>query len=535
MVGTLFFGDNLDVLRNHIADHSVDLIYLDPPFNSDASYNVLFKAPDGKGSQSQITAFEDSWHWCQASEVALDEVVNSGRTEAANMLLAMKKLLRESDMMAYLAMMSVRLIELHRTLKDTGSIYLHCDPTASHYLKIIMDAIFSPGHYVNEIIWKRYGAHNDAGQGSKHFGRVHDTILFYSKSDRRHWTPLFRPLDEHYAAATYRLVDEATGERFTTTPLTGPGGAENGNPVFDWNGHIRAWRYNRHRMQALHDEGRLHYSRTGYARQKLYLKDSKGVPLQSIWTDVVSLSGAHRERLNFATQKPLALLERIVSASSRPGDMVLDPFCGCGTSVHAAHRLERRWIGIDITPLAVDLISRRLNAAFPGIALDVRGIPRDLDGARALWRRDTHLFQLWAVSLVDAQPYRDGKKGADGGIDGLVYFKPDGKVTRAAIVSVKGGSNVGVGQIRDLRGTIERLSEPMGIFVTLTPPTARMEKEAAAAGLYDTGHQKVPRLQILTVGQLLAGRKPRIPFGHSVTYKRAERDAGTGSQQDFDL
>ena len=535
MGGTLYFGDNLDVLRNHIDDRSVDLIYLDPPFNSAASYNVLFKAPDGKGSQSQITAFEDTWHWCEASEVAYDEVLRSSRTEAANMLLAMRKLLRETDMMAYLAMMTVRLIELHRALTDTGSIYLHCDPTASHYLKIIMDAIFSPGQYVNEIIWKRYGAHNDAGQGSKHFGRVHDTILFYSKTDRRRWTPLFKPLDAAYAAQTYRHVDAVTGERFTTTPLTAPGGAENGNPVYEWNGHIRAWRYNRERMQALHDEGRLQYSRTGYPRQKLHLSRSKGVPVQSIWNDITSLSGTHRERMNYATQKPLSLLDRIISASSEAGDMVLDPFCGCGTTVHAAQRLGRRWTGIDITPLAVDLIARRLNGAFPGIVLDIRGIPRDLDGARELSRRDKHLFQLWAVSLVDAQPYRDGRRGADGGIDGLIYFKPDGKTARAAIVSVKGGAHVGVGQIRDLRGTIERLREPMGIFVTLTPPTAQMEKEAAAAGLYDTGHQKVPRLQIITVGQLLAGTKPRIPFGHALSYRRADRETQSAQQVELGL
>ena len=226
----------------------------------------------------------------------------------------------------------------------------------------------------------------------------------------------------------------------------------------------------------------------------------------------------------------MALLERIIAASTDPGEIVLDPFCGCGTAVHAAQRLRRRWLGIDVTPLAINLIGRRLNDAFPEIAFNVRGIPRDMDGARELALRDKHLFQLWCVDLVDAQPFRNGQKGADGGIDGLIYFKANDKDTKAAIVSVKGGLNVGVAQIKDLRATMERTGEPLGVFLTLTPPTRPMEKEAASAGTYETGHHRIPRIQILTIEQLLAGRRPRIPFGHTVSYRRTRRETSRETQ-----
>jgi adenine specific DNA methylase Mod len=287
MPGSLYYGDNLGVLREHVRDESVDLIYLDPPFNSNATYNVLFKAPSGQQSQAQIEAFEDTWHWGTEAEAAFLDVLRNARyPDAGAMLQAMRSFLSENDMMAYLAMMAVRMIELHRVLKPAGSLYLHCDPTASHYLKVLLDAVFGPTRFVNEIVWKRYGAHNDVGQGSKHYGRVQDTILFYSKTDERKWTQLFTPLDPAYVESTYRGVDLVTGRRFMTTPLTGPGGAEKGNPVYDWNGHTRAWRYNKTTMQRLHDEGRLYYSRTGYPRQKFYLDESKGVPVQAVWTDI---------------------------------------------------------------------------------------------------------------------------------------------------------------------------------------------------------------------------------------------------------
>jgi adenine specific DNA methylase Mod len=524
VANALYYGDNLAVLRDNIATESVDLVYLDPPFNSQATYNLLFKSPGGVDSQAQIEAFEDTWHWNASAESAFDEVMTSGNTHAADLLRAMRSFLSENDLMAYLAMMAIRLIELRRVLKPTGSLYLHCDPTASHYLKLIMDAAFGPTNFVNEIVWKRYGAHNDVGQGSKHYGRVQDTILFYSKSDARKWNQLFVPLDASYVESTYRGVDP-DGRRYTTTPLTGPGGAENGNPVFEWRGHTRAWRYSKETMQRLHDEGKLYYSKTGYPRQKFYLEESKGVPVQTIWTDIASLSGAHAERLGYPTQKPIALLERIISASSNEGDTVLDPFCGCGTAIHAAQKLGRSWVGIDVTHLAISLIERRLKDAFPGIAFEVHGTPKDLEGARDLATRDKYQFQWWAVSLVEAQPFAGKKKGADGGIDGLIYFRSDAKTTERAVVSVKGGDNVGVPMIRDLKGVMDREKAPIGVFLTLAPATRPMETEAASAGFYELGGRRYPRLQIITIEQALAGKKPAIPLiDTGAAFKRATRE-----------
>ena len=523
-VNKLFYGDNLDVLRDHIASDSVDLIYLDPPFNSNANYNILFKSKTGDGSDAQIEAFEDTWHWNDKAEQAFDEVARSGNTKAFDLLNAMRGFLGDNDMMAYLAMMAVRLIELHRVLKPTGSLYLHCDPTASHYLKLLLDGVFGPINFVNEIIWKRYGAHNDVGQGSRHYGRVHDTILFYSKTPDRKWQQLFMPLDPAYIASTYRS-DDGDGRKYATTPLTGPGGAEKGNPVFEWNGHTRAWRYSKDTIQRLHDEGKLHYSKTGYARQKLYLTDSKGVPVQTMWSDIPALVGSNSERLGYPTHKPLALLERIIAASCPEDGIVLDPFCGCGTAVHAAQKLGRQWIGIDVTHLAISLIEKRMKDAFPGIEFTVEGTPKDLASAQDLAERDKYQFQWWAVSMVDALPFGGKKKGADGGIDGIIYFKPDGKKTEKALVSVKGGNNVSVTMIRDLHSAMEREKSPIGVFICAVMPTGPMIKEAAAVGRFeDAWGRTYPRLQIITLAELFQGKKPDMPFVDPACVKRAKRE-----------
>ena len=266
-------------------------------------------------------------------------------------------------MKSYLIMMAVQLMEMRRILKETGSIYLHCDPTASHYLKMLMDAVIGRNLFRNEIQWRRYRTHNDVGQGSRHYGRVHDILLFYSKAEKPTWNQVFVPLDKEYVEKTYRRVEEQTGRRFTTTPMTGPGGESKGNPVFEWNGHVRAWRYSRETVERLDKEGRLYYSRTGYPRRKLYLDESRGSPVQDVWEDIRSLSGAHKERVGYPTQKPLALLERIIRASSNDGDTVLDPFCGCATALVVSEKLGRHWVGIDLSSLAVNLFLSRLQEA----------------------------------------------------------------------------------------------------------------------------------------------------------------------------
>ncbi|CAA2101854.1 Modification methylase MboII [Methylobacterium bullatum] len=527
MANKLFYGDNLSVLRKSIADESIDLVYLDPPFNSDANYNVLFRAPGGEQSAAQIEAFQDTWHWTtEGSERAFDEVMSGQSSDAAIMLRAMRSALGESDTMAYLAMMAVRLIELHRVLKPTGSLYLHCDPTASHYLKILVDAIFGGDRFVNEIIWKRYGAHNDVGQGSRHYGRVQDTILFYSKTKNRTWNQLYTPQTKEYIEERFTYKD-TDGRRYTDTPLTGPGGAEKGNPVFEWNGHTRAWRISKQTMQELHDAGQLHYTKTGYVRGKLYLDQTKGVPVQSIWTDIASLSGKMPERLDYPTQKPVALLERIIATSTNPGDVVLDPFCGCGTAVHAAQKLGREWVGIDVTHLAVGLIERRLVAAFPGLQFQVIGVPHDYAGARDLALRDKHEFQKWITGKIGAQPYKGGRKGMDRGIDGYLHFRDADKRPQFAIVSVKGGGHKS-GDVRDLKGTLEREKAALGLFLTLNEPTREMNREAAAAGFYETGGMKFPKVQILTAAQIIGGAQPKVPFSFTEGFKKAARETGGG-------
>jgi adenine specific DNA methylase Mod len=358
---------------------------------------VLLKAPSGKGSQAQIEAFGDTWHWNEHAELAFDEVMHSGNAEAANMLKAMRSFLGENDMMAYLAMMAVRLIELHRVLKKTGSIYLHCDPTASHYLKVLMDSVFGPDHFQTEIIWKRSSAHSDTKQGRQQHGRIHDTILFYSKSAEWKWTPIYTAYDPEYTQSFYKYVEAETGRRYRLGDITGPGGAAKGNPEYEVMGVTRFWRYSKDKMNELIKAGRIIQTRPGAVpAYKRYLDEMPGVPLQDVWTDLNPIGAQATERLGYPTQKPLALLERIIASSSDEGDLVLDPFCGCGTAVHAAQKLNRQWIGIDITHLAIGLIERRLKDAFPEIKFEVHGTPKDFAGAENLAQRDKYQFQWWA-------------------------------------------------------------------------------------------------------------------------------------------
>lgn len=540
---TLFYGDNLRILQEHIADESVDLIYLDPPFNSNANYNVLFKTPDGVQSQSQIEAFEDTWHWNIAAEAAYDAVLKSGNSDAANMLAAMRSFLGTNDMMAYLAMMAVRLLELHRVLKPTGSLYLHCDPTASHYLKLLLDAVFGATNFRNEIVWKRTTTHSD----SKTWSKVADCIFFYTKGAQFTWNTPREPHSDEYKASKYRHVDDE-GRIFRLDNMLSP--SPRPNMTYDWRGYPsppKGWRYSRETMARLDDEGRIWYplhsdgsfDTSKRPQLKRYLDEMAGGVMGTIWTDISPLNSQAQERLGYPTQKPLALLERILAASSNEGDVVLDPFCGCGTTVHAAQKMGRRWIGIDVTHLAVGLIKRRLTEAFPMADFQVLGTPQDVAAAQALADADKHQFQLWALSMLDnAVPYKGGKKGADGGVDGYVFFQVPSEggagsktETGKAIVSVKGGG-VQDSHVKDLITTIDHEKAQMGLFVTLKPPTKPMITRAAAAGFYEAGGKTYPRVQILTIEELFDGKRPQMPWLDPSVFKKAKKeqqDSGQGT------
>lgn len=527
VANALFYGDNLDVLRAQFPDGCVDLVYLDPPFNSNANYNILFRSPTGSDADAQVEAFKDSWHWNDVAEDAFDQVMQSGHARAFDLLAAFRSAIGTNDMMAYLAMMAIRLIELHRVLKPEGSLYLHCDPTASHYLKLLLDAVFGAERFRNEITWKRTTAHSDGAR----YGRNTDTILYYAKGARPCWNPQFIPYDAAYAAR-FRHRDP-DGRMWMDDNLTAKG-LSGGGYHYVYKGVASYWRMPVETMERLDREGRLHFTRTGGIRLKRYLDEARGVPVQALWADIPALNSQAQERMRYPTQKPIALLERIIAASSDPGDLVLDPFCGCGTAVHAAQKLGRRWAGIDVTHLAIDLIEKRMRAAFPDVALRVEGTPRDRASADDLARRDPYQFQWWVVAMIDAVPCGGRRrKGADGGIDGIIYFRPERRAVARALVSVKGGERVGVGAVRDLHSAMERERAPIGVIVTRTAPSAPMLREAAAVGRFhcDATGRSYARMQILTVEDLFNGRRPDIPLvDHAAAFRTAPRERAEGGQ-----
>ena len=528
MTNTLYYGDNLDILRQHVPDESVDLVYLDPPFNSNASYNVLFKERSGEESPARIRAFADTWEWTQESERVYErEIITNPDAPAAvkEMIWAFRQFVGANAMMAYLVMMAPRLVELRRILKPTGSIYLHCDPTASHYLKVLMDTVFGSSSFRNEVTWRRTTSHSDA----KGLGRVHDTILLYNRSSASTWNKVFQPLDPQYVENYYRYEDP-DGRRFMSADLSGAGSGPGRN--FGERGTIpppqgRHWMHDDAGIEKLLRENRIFWTRNGIPRLKVYLDENPGIPAQDVWTDILPLRYWHRERLGYPTQKPQALLERIIQASSNEGDVVLDPFCGCGTAVAAAEKLKRQWIGIDVTHLAVALMKSRLRTAFgivPGKDYQVVGEPADVGGARALAEQDRYQFQLWAMSLLEALPREDGRRGADRGIDGVLYFV-DGprRGMKKAIVQVKSGK-VSSPHVRDLKGTVEREKAALGLFITLEEPTSAMRTEAVSAGFYHSAvwQKDYPKIQLHTIAELLDGNEFELP-PHPSTYQAAER------------
>jgi site-specific DNA-methyltransferase (adenine-specific) len=502
---TLFFGDNLEILREKIPDEVFDLIYLDPPFNSNRNYNVLFK--EGLiDSQAQIQAFEDSWHWTRDSQSVFEELVGAKTSKTkineqiSNLMLALEKLIGHNDMLAYLTMMTVRLIELHRVLKSTGSIYLHCDPTASHYLKIVMDAIFGNKNFRNEIIWhyRRYTA------TSNDFQQMHDVIFRYSKGKE----VIFNSLWQEYQPANLKNHPWETDEKGKT---------------FYWKRGKNIEPY------------------------KVYINE-KGVKMNDVWI-VPQISPIGKERLGYPTQKPEALLERIIEASSNEGDLVLDPFCGCGTTVAVAERLKRNWVGIDITMLSINLIKRRLNDQFgesnKPLPIFIDGIPKDLQSAEALAKKDRFEFEYWALDLVNAMPAqsktKENMRGADKGIDGIITIvtnvKNDKREYGKILVQVKSGK-IQRNDIATLKGDVEREKAVGGLFITLEEPTKPMLEETVMAGTFklDFLSKEFPKIQIMTVEELLAGKQPDIPHGWTeLYYKEAKKIKGDASDKQSHL
>jgi site-specific DNA-methyltransferase (adenine-specific) len=465
----LYYGDNLEVLHRHIADESVDLIYLDPPFKSDAQYNVLFRSHSGDAARAQVQAFDDTWTWGPQSIEAYDQIVGGGAPpHVADTVQALRKILGTNDMLAYIVMMAPRLVELRRVLKPNGSIYLHCDATASHYLKVLMDAVFGGENFRREIIW-RSGWISGFKARAQNWARNHDVLLYYVKDLKAGFTfnkdLAYKPHPPGY-------------ER------RGGGGSAKGVAMDDvWNEPDDQW------PEDIWDE----------------------VALYTPWIKSFS-----KEKLGYKTQKPVALLERIIAISSSPGDTVLDPFCGCGTTIAAAEKLGRRWIGIDVTYIAIDLIEKRMRHLYEDVRFETHGVPRDIEGARAFFQENAFDFERWAVSLVNGHP--NEKQVGDRGIDGRIRFfrtyggGGDDPEVGTCLVSVKGGA-LNPGFVRDLRGTVEREQADLGAMITLQTPTAGMTQEARAAANYvhpATG-TTYPKLQVITVAALLAGEKLAMP------------------------
>lgn len=549
----LYYGDNLDVLRRYVADESVDLVYLDPPFNSARSYNVLFAEQDGSRAAAQIQAFEDTWQWDASASAAYHEVVEAGG-KVSEVLQAFRLFSGDSDMLAYLSMMAPRLVELRRALKPTGTLYLHCDPTASHYLKLLLDAVFGPERFLNEIAWKRSSAHSDTKQGMRRCGKIHDVLLVYTKSDEYTWNSSYTAYSAEYLASEYKHLTE-DGKRYKETDLTAakPGGDtsyewrvrrrsgteerwqadladEWKSPVDGWEYKGvppysgRFWAYSKDNIIQFTREGKVIHRETGMPRLMQFADEMPGVALQDVWDDIPPASG--NEALGYATQKPLALLDRIIYTSSNEGDTVLDPFCGCGTTIASAQGLNRRWIGIDITHLAINLIRTRLRDIYGDAAkFEVIGEPTTQHDAAELAKTDQYQFQYWALGLVGARP-AEQKKGADKGIDGKLYFHDGTNSGKAQhiILSVKAGK-LHAPYVRDLRGVVEREKAAIGVLLSLEEPTQLMRGEAASAGHYQSLWGAHPKIQILTVGELLDGRSIDYPrtAGINQTFKAAPK------------
>jgi site-specific DNA-methyltransferase (adenine-specific) len=526
MKNQLFYGDNLEVLRKHIRDESVDLCYIDPPFNSKRNYNQIYNNV-GKEDQAQAQAFMDTWTWDDHANQGLAEIQDNYlghfTGQSIDLISGLSKVLGRGSLLAYLVGMTLRIVEIHRVLKSTGSFYLHCDPSASHYLKIILDAIFCAqgGDYKNEITWKRRTGSNSSVHQSNKFGNCTDIILFYTKSVNHIFNSQFNFDAEgydNYISKSFKYVDE-NGRRYQADNLANP--AYRPNLIYEYKGYQppkNGWAISKEKMEQWDAEGRLHFpeNKNGRIRRKRFLDELKGKPIQNLWDDIDTISAQSAERLGYPTQKPEALLERVIKASSNEGDIILDAYCGCGTTIAVAEKLKRSWIGVDITYQSISLILKRLEDSFGKNSIEniqLNGIPKDMQSAVALANktddRTRKEFEKWAVlTYSNNRAVINAKKGADKGIDAIAYFQGEKDETEKIIFQVKSGK-VKSGDIRDLQGTMTLQQAAIGIFITLQPPTKDMIQTAKMAGIYQSRFmsQLVDKIQIVTIQEILEEKK----------------------------
>jgi DNA modification methylase len=542
MVNQLFYGDNLEVLRKYIKDESVDLCYIDPPFNSKRNYDQIYNNL-GKEDRAQAQVFIDTWTWDDHANQGLDEIFSNDQghftQQSIDLIAGLTKVLGKGGLLAYLVSMTLRIAEIYRVLKLTGSFYLHCDQTASHYLKLLIDSIFCSqgGDFKNEIIWKRKSGRGETNHKSSRFGVSTDTILFYTKSNQSCFNSQFSFEVEgysNYVDKSFKYVDE-NGRRYQADNLASP--SPRPNLMYEYKGYkppATGWAISKEKMEQWDQEGRLHFPKdtTGRIRRKRFLDELQGKPIQNLWDDIQPISSQDKERLGYPTQKPEALLERIIQASSNQGDIILDAYCGCGTTVAVSQRLDRQWIGIDITYQSISLILKRLEDAFgQGILeqIQLNGIPKDMKSAEALANkkddRTRKEFEKWAVlTYSNNRAVINPKKGADKGIDGIAYFRGEQDEPEKIILQVKSG-NIKSGDIRDLQGTLTLEKAAMGILITLKEPTKEMIKTAKSAGIYQNQYmsQSYDIISIVTIQEIIEEKKRlSIPLGYEVL-KSAEK------------
>jgi DNA modification methylase len=505
-MNTLYLGDCLNVLRENIPDESVDLIYIDPPFNSKRDYNIFF---DDKEIHSQRVAFEDTWTLKNIQD-SLQELHTLPLEDLWALLIVYQKVAPHA--FPYITMMALRLVELHRVLKQTGSFYLHCDSTMSHYLKTICDIVFQPGNFRNEICWKR-ATSGSSKSIAKRFGTDHDNIFFYTKSDKYTFNTIFLEYPEKEIEKRFKKSDERG--RYKDAELA---------------------TYSEETLERLKKENKLIVTTGGKLRYKIYLDDIKGVPSDDMWLDISPINSQADERLGYPTQKPKALLERIIRASSNEDDTVLDAFCGCGTTIDAAESLHRKWIGIDVSPIAISLMKRRMQHTYKkGLAkFEVRGIPTDEQSALKLAKENPFAFQDWWISEFEVFSSTYGTKGADQGVDGIGLYATDNKGgTMRVAYQVKGGENVQSKDIDALIGAMSKHKCELGIFLTLAKPTKPMLDAAAKSGFAKIPGFEYPKIQIVTLKDYFAGKRPKLP-DTNITFKAAQH-SGKQAKGQMDL